>query len=236
MKSSVDEYEARTPNPFFHYLHTVIGRRTFVPENHVRVIMRDNVFYDIVPAGYYRIHRWKNTLGPEISIGLRVAELDGVRCFSRDGVPVKLKGRVLFRFDPNLCDRTILPEIVQLPGAVLGSLGKRTAARELRHVVGEFYEIELRSGRTRAKIQEIATQRMKDSSKFIGVTVIGSIEVEEINFPPTVEKMHHIAFAAELTAPNSQDYRREIVRLLLEVERLRQFQGDLRIDEREHQI
>ncbi|MCO5184436.1 MAG: SPFH domain-containing protein [Anaerolineae bacterium] len=236
MKSSVDKSEDKTPNPFSHYLHTIIRRRTYVPENHVRVIMQDNMFYDILPAGYYRIHRWKYTLGPEISIGLRSASLDDVSCYSRDGVHVKLKGRVLFRFDPNLCDRTILHEIVKLPESVLGGLGKRSAARELRHVVGEYYEIELRSGATRAEIQKTATERMKKASEFLGVTVVGRINVEEIIFPPTVERMHHIAFAAQLTAPNSQDYRREIVRLLLEVERLRQFQGNLRIDERERQI
>jgi hypothetical protein len=234
MKGSVENGTGdseQSLRPLSHFFHTWILRRTFVPETHVRVIMRDNQFDDILPAGYHRVPRVRLTLGPLISIGIRVAQLKDVKCFSRDGIPVILQGRVLFRFDPNHCNREIVPEIVKFPERVLNEMGGRSAARELRAVVGSYLESELRAGEMRSVIQDRATQNLRKATAFLGLTIIGNIEIEHIVFPPDVEEMYHTAYGTARTARRLQHVEKVLAQQLLEVEKLRQFKGGLRVDD-----
>ena len=91
----------------------------FAPDNTVVPVLNSGRFNRLAGPGHFYVKPIvEKTLEP-ISLGLQVGKFTFEDVLSKDNIPFQMQITILFRFDPTLPDKRVLPQLVRLTLSML---------------------------------------------------------------------------------------------------------------------
>jgi hypothetical protein len=174
----------------------LLGYR-LIPQHHVILIECDGQPVRLAGPGYVRRNPLQEQFGPMARIGFQAVPLtvQGVR--SSDGISFGVQLRVLCYFNPYHCHPQIAFELVRNGQETLNRLVQDKTGQAVRHAVGNFTALDLRSGRLLAQLEGEVSRRLRRLLLPFGITLSQADSVAIIHLAPPTRIEHAFDLVTE---------------------------------------
>ncbi len=185
------EHQTNPKPPLGHRLKRTFGKffgYHFVPENHVRVIYRDEKYYDARGDGFIHIDGFFERADILVDVASHFDTLDVDGLPTNQGVPIGLRVYLGYRFDPRDTIPEIAVQLINLKRETFFALTLRYIREALLQIVPGLNVEEIARGQALLEIQrrvvEMATPRLSR----LGITLSAGLAIQKVILPPELEQ------------------------------------------------
>ncbi|MBM3128187.1 MAG: hypothetical protein FJ009_06050 [Chloroflexi bacterium] len=162
---------------------TIFLRYAFVPESNLQVIYRFGKYSAVKGPGIISYQRLFETLGPLVYIGSQFAEYTFNEIFSRDAMPINVRLRMVYKFDPRSTKDEIARVLVSLPREALVSIVEKYLRWALMTAIGNYDTAEVVRREVITSIEEHLNTTVSKEIGFLGIHLGSKPNILSIELP-----------------------------------------------------
>jgi hypothetical protein len=181
--------EQQVAPPLAYQLRLLFGRPfglRWVPDNHLGVVYRMEMYHGLRGPGFFRIDPWQDTVKDVVSLNPDFIETRVENLNTRDAVQLGLRVALAYVFDPRYLPREKALVFIKWPSSILRAIVSDFANSALLNIVPKYHAEQICRGELFETIQDSLEKELKVSLDPLAIRPTFAMVLEAI-VPPALQ-------------------------------------------------